>query len=75
MSVTSPDNPANNPSDHLPDPSEIEMIATAKMAATAPEEIDEIPTAKMPAVTPGEVDEVPTAKILCWLLYWYLRAS
>ena len=59
MSVTSPD----NPSDHLPDPSEIEMIATAKIAATSPEEIDEIPTAKMPAGTPGEVDEIPTAKM------------
>ena len=63
MSVTSPDNPANNPSDHLPDPSEIEMIATTKMAATAPEEIDEMPTAKMPVGTPGEVDAIPTAKM------------
>ncbi len=55
MSVTSPDNPANNPSDHLPDPTEIEMITTAKMAATAPGEIDEIPTAKMPASSHAEI--------------------
>src|SRR5260370_939199 len=55
MSVTSPDNPANNPSDHLPDPTEIEMITTAKMAATAPEENDEIPTAKMPAPRHAEI--------------------
>jgi hypothetical protein len=60
MSVTSPDNPADNPSDHL---SETEAITTAKMPASGSGEIDEISTAQMPASTLHEDEDVPTVKV------------
>ena len=63
MSVTSPDNPADNPFDHTQNPAEIEEISTAKMVATISGEVDEIPTTKMPTHTSDNVDEVPTAKV------------
>lgn len=77
MSVTSPDNPANNPSDQLLNLAQIEAIATEKMPVSiageadalladatitgSPEEVDEIPTAKMPLSSPAHIDELPTA--------------
>ncbi len=63
MSVTSPDNPADNLSDHPPDLSEIEVTTTAKMATATSNEVDEITTAEMPARSPEKVDEIPTAKM------------
>lgn len=73
MSVTSPDNRANNLSNQLPDQSEIETITTEKMAAAIPDEVDETPTAEMPAVaddvdeaqasTNAEVDQITTAEM------------
>jgi Protein of unknown function (DUF4012) len=84
MSVTSPDNPANNPSDRLPDLSEIESITTAKTAIATTSEVDELstaemptssptvdelPTAKIPTNTPDEVDELPTAEIPAYTSY------
>lgn len=63
MSVTSPDNPADNPSDRLPDLSEIEAITPAKMPASASGEIDEISTAQTPVSTVREDEDVPTAEM------------
>lgn len=63
MSVTSPDNPADNPSDRLPDLSEIEAITTAKIPASASGEIDEISTAKIAASAVREDEDVPTAEM------------
>jgi Protein of unknown function (DUF4012) len=60
MSVTSPDNPADNPPDHL---SETEAITTAKMPANGSAEIDEISTAQMPANGSAEIDEISTAQM------------
>ena len=78
MSVTSPDNPANNPSDQLSNLTQIEAIATEKMPRSpagevvappadattdSPEKVDEIPTATLPASPPDAVDEPPTAEM------------
>jgi hypothetical protein len=62
MSVTSPDNPADNPSDRLPDLSEIEGLTTAKTTIATTNEVDELSTAEMLASSPT-VDELPTSKI------------
>ncbi|MGH2496925.1 MAG: DUF4012 domain-containing protein [Ktedonobacteraceae bacterium] len=69
MSVTSPDNRANN----TPNQSEIEAITTEKMATAIPDEVDETPTAEMPAsvaddagaspASTDEIDETPTAEM------------
>ncbi len=63
MSVTSPDNPADNPSDPQPDLPETEAIPTAKMATVASDKVDELPTAEMAASSPETVDELPTTEI------------
>ncbi|HKV60255.1 MAG TPA: DUF4012 domain-containing protein [Ktedonobacteraceae bacterium] len=57
MSVTSPDNRANN----LSNQSEIEAITTEKMMTAIPDEVDEIPTAEMPASVADDADEAPAS--------------
>lgn len=61
MSVTSPDNRANNPSNPLPDQSEVETISTEKMAAAISNEDGEIAPAETPASTPDDTDEAPAS--------------
>src|SRR5581483_6247890 len=61
MSVTSPDNRANNPSNPLPDQSEVETISTDKMAAAISNEDGEIAPAETPASTPDDTDEAPAS--------------